>query len=260
MKKFNVIILAGGEKGPLYETTGFLHKALIPIHGTPMVSRVLEAFDACERVNHIVVVGPRDLDALEAMRHVRKRIPSGASIIQNLLVAVTYVKHRLYRSASEHDGYLISFCDAVFLTPQVIEDTLQSIERSQGNIVLHYVEKATFEGTDYETQRTYLPIAGKHYTGSTIYYVKKFEKVLSAMPRLAQLRQHRKNPQQMMALLDCTDADLPGVEQALSRELDTSVRICVSPHPELGLDVDKPADLELALRMLTPMPSWQQHE
>ena len=250
MKKYNVIILAGGEKGPLYEPTGYAEKALIPIHGKPMVSRVIEAFAASDRVDKIVVVGSSHLDSLDSMRHVRKRIFTGANLVQNLLLAVSYVKHRLYRSASEHEGYVISFCDAVFLTPQIIDDTLQAIEQSSGEIVLHYVEKESLKAANLPTQRTYIPVDGKHYTGTTIYYVKKFGKVLAAMPQLSKLRKHRKDPQEMLRLIGCEGADLEGIELAMSDELGAKVRICVSPHATLGLDVDKPSDLELAQRLL----------
>ncbi len=250
MKTFNVIILAGGEKGPLFETTGYVEKALIPIHGKPMVSRVIEAFHASSRVNRIVVVGSANLDALDAMQHVHKRIAPGLNVMQNLLTAVAYVKHVLYHSASHHAGYVISFCDAVFLTPEIIDETLDSIEQADCEIVLHYVEKSSFETAKLPTKRTYLPVAGNHYTGTTIYYVKKFSKVLAAVPTLHKLREHRKDPARMFQLIGCENADLPGIEQALGEELGASVRICVSPHARLGLDVDKPSDLELAKQVL----------
>jgi GTP:adenosylcobinamide-phosphate guanylyltransferase len=250
MKKFHVILLAGGEKGPLFETTGYVEKALLPIYGKPMLSRVIEAFRACERVDEIVVVGSSNLDALEAMTHVRKRIFTGLNVVQNLMHAVTYVKHRLYGGASDHNGYVISFCDAVFLTPEIIDDTLRSIEQLDSDIVLHYVEKSAFEEAGLPTKRTYIPIAGKYYTGSTIYYVRKFSKVFAAIPRLVELRKHRKDPQAMLRLIGCEGADLPQIEEALSHELAASVRICISKHARMGVDVDKPADLELAMEVL----------
>ncbi|MDP6445617.1 MAG: NTP transferase domain-containing protein [Pirellulaceae bacterium] len=246
MKKFPIILLAGGEKGPLFETTGYVEKALIPIHGKPMLSRVIETFQASERAAEIVVVGSPNLDDLPAMNHVRKRIFTGLNVVQNLLHAVTYVKHRLYAGAPDHNGYVISFCDAVFLTPEIVDDTLQSIEELDSDIILHYVEKNTFAEAGLPTKRTYIPVGDKHYTGSTIYYVKKFSKVFAAMPKLVSLRKHRKDPEALLRLIGCEGADLPEIEEAISRELSAAVRICVSPHARLGVDVDKPADLELA--------------
>lgn len=250
MSKFNVIILAGGEKGPLYEPTGYKQKALIPIHEKPMVSRVIDVFSKCEEVDNIVVVGSSDLDALDAMKKVRKRIFTGFNLVQNVLHAITYVKHRLYKSAREHNGYVISFCDAVFLTPEIVQDTLRRIEDSHGDLVLHYVEKQSFVDENLPASRTYIPIAGKKYTGSTIYYVKHFSSLLAATPKLAKLRKVRKSPEKMLESIGCTGKDLPAIEQSLSKELGIDVKICVSPYARLGMDVDKPSDLELAIELL----------
>ena len=252
MSLYAVIILAGGEKGPLYEATGYLEKALIPIHGVPMVSRVIETFHACERVGDIVVVGSANLDSLDAIHHVRKRIFTGVNVVQNLLQAVAYVKHRLYRGASQHDGYVISFCDAVFLTPAVVDETLAAIEQSGADIVLHYVEQQSFHDAGLRARRTYLPVGGKLYTGTAIYYVRRFSKVLSSLPTLIKLRKHRKHPHQLLAMIGCQEPTLPAIERALSERLDARVRIIVSPHVELGMDVDKPSDLELATQRLAP--------
>jgi GTP:adenosylcobinamide-phosphate guanylyltransferase len=250
MKRYPVIILAGGEKGPLFETTGFVEKALIPIHGQTMVERVVEAFHECPRAGDIVVVGSSRLDALPAMTHVRKRLFTGINLVQNLLHAITYVKHRLYRSAAKHNGYVISFCDAVFLTPQIIGDTLQTIEAADADAVLHYVDRTSFEVAGLPTKRTYIPVGGRQLTGSTIYYVRKFSKVFGLLPQLARLRKHRKDPQKMLDAIGCEASSLQAVEQALLDRFSLNVRLCVSPHPGLGLDVDKPSDLELAERLL----------
>ncbi|MBA62871.1 MAG: hypothetical protein CMJ76_10955 [Planctomycetaceae bacterium] len=250
MSGFNVIILAGGEKGPLYESTGHVQKALIPIHGTPMVSRVIDAFHKCEDVENIVVVGSADLDHLDSMKHVHKRISTGFTLIQNILHAIAYVKHRLYKSASKHNGYVISFCDAVFLTPQIISDTLNGIKNSQADIVLHYVEKHSFKLEQLPTTRTYIPIDGKLYTGSTIYYVRRFKDLLAITPKLAKLRKVRKSPEQLLETIGCSGLDLAGIQSSLSRQLGINVQLCVSPHARLGMDVDKPLDLELAIQLL----------
>ena len=251
MKKYHVILLAGGEKGPLFEKTGFLEKALIPIHGIPMLSRVIEVFYQAEYADEIVVVGSSNLDQLEAMSRVRKRITRGFNVIQNLVHAITYVKHRLYGSGSDHNGYVISFCDAVFLTPEIVDDTLQTVEEIDGDIVLHYVEKSSFEAAGFPTERTYIPVGNKLYTGSTIYYVRRFRKIFSIIPQLIELRKYRKDPRALMRYIDCEGKDLAEIEQAMSRKLNAKVRIQISQHARMGVDVDKPSDLELAINVLS---------
>jgi molybdopterin-guanine dinucleotide biosynthesis protein A len=250
MKRYPIIILAGGEKGPLFEPTGYLEKARIPIHGRAMVEWVVQAFHECPRAGDLVVVGSSRLDELPALAHVRRRLCVGANVVQNLLHAITYVKHRVYRSAARHDGYVISFCDAVFLTPEVIDSTLATIESADADVVLHYVDRRAFEAAGLLAQRTYLPVGDRRLTGSTIYYVRKFSKLFGLLPLLAQLRKHRKDPDKMFEILGCRGTSLEDIERSLSERLSLKIKICVSPHPELGLDVDKPPDLELAQQVL----------
>ena len=247
---FNVIILAGGSGGPLAEATGVPEKAMLPIHGRPMLDRVVDAFHKSPEVNEIVVVGSDQLDDLECMSKVRKRMLPGMSAVQNLLHAVGYIKTRLYKGTKGHQGYIISFCDAVFLTEEIITETLRTIRKSQADIVLHYVEKSTFEKADLPAKRTYIPIGGGNYTGTTIYYVRAFSRVLASLDKLASMRKNRKDPHGILRVIGCDGEDFPAIEEALSRHLDARVRILVSPHPEMGMDVDKPSDLELARRLL----------
>lgn len=251
MTAFNVILLAGGERGPLYEPTGYEEKALIPIHGEPMLSRVIGVFRKCSHVDQIVVVGSSRLDELEAMQHVRKRLFTGINVVQNLLHAVTYVKHRLYGGRSDHPGYVVSFCDAVFLTPEIVESTLAEIAGDEADVVLHYVQRSAFEDAGLPAERTYLPVAGMELTGTTIYYVRRFKHIFSIMPKLVAIRRHRKDPQRFLELIGChSGMSLPEIEEAISERLGIRLRIAVSPYPELGMDVDKPADLELAEQLL----------
>ena len=252
MTAFNVILLAGGEKGPLYAPTGYLEKALIPIHGEAMLSRVIGALHRCPLVDQLVVVGSPRLDELEAMQHVRKRVFTGLNVVQNLLHAVTYVKYRLYDGRTDHPGYVISFCDAVFLTPQIVQATLQRITAEDADVVLHYVQRSAFEEAGLPTQRTYLKVAGMELTGTAIYYVRRFKQVFSIMPQLVKLRKHRKHPKRFLELIGChSEMSLQEVETAISERLGIHLRIVLSPHPELGMDVDKPADLKLAEQLLT---------
>ena len=130
----------------------------------------------------------------------------------------------------------------MFLTPAVIDATLESIAQDPADVVLHYVEKSAFEQAGLPARRTFIPIAGKHYTGGTIYFVRKFSKVFAALPSLGQLRKHRKDPERLLRLIGCRgDADLAEIQQALSERFAVRTRICISPHAELGLNQAKAA-------------------
>lgn len=248
---YNVIILAGGSGGALADATGVPEKALLKIHGKSMLDRVVDAFHNSAETGKIVVVGSDHLDELECMSKVRKRIPPGLNAVHNLLTAVGYIKTRLYKGAKGHQGYIVSFCDAVFLTEEIITETLRTIRETDADIVLNYVERSTFEKAGLPADRTYIPIGSGEYTGTTIYYVRAFSKVLTSLDKLATMRKNRKDPGGILRVIGCEGEDFPAIEQALGRNLDAKVRILTSPHAEMGMDVDKPSDYELARQILS---------
>ncbi len=255
-KKYNLIILAGGEDELWCKQYGYKKKAFLPLLGKPMLARIIEAFRRSEYIDNIIVVGPRELNQLEAMRYVRKRLDESRSFVRNLLYAAFYIKAVIYKFANRHNGYLISVCDAAFLTPEMVKATLKTIAEHDPGLGLHYVQKETIADSGYPAdKRSYMQIAGKTYTGSNIYYVKQFRKLFGALKDLALVRQYRKDPKKVLSYLGCENKDISGIEQALSKRLSTKVKFFVSPYAEMGVDVDKPADYEFAKRKLSEIES-----
>jgi len=249
MRKFDLILLAGGS-GPLVRGTGYPSKALIPIHGKPMLAWVIDAYRQCDCIGNIVVAGPKVLDRLPAMRHVRRRVPAGHSLLQSFLHAALYTKFRLQRG--DHNGYLVSCCDAVFLTPDVIEAAVDNIRTTTPDVALHYVERSTYARAGLDVARTFIPVGDGEYTGTTIYYVRRLRRVLGAMRAVQKARKHRKQPFKLLSLLGEEPYSPSDVERILSARLSAKVGVFVLDRPEAGMDVDTLADLELARRWLKP--------
>lgn len=254
MTKPVLIILAGGEeRGDLYQKYGYKNKAMLPLHGKPMLDWVIEAFHASGAVEKIVVVGPPALDGLASIKLVEKRVPSTSNLLRNIVRGIAYINWRYYRKISNHPGYVISFCDAVFLNEEIIKDTLKNIQSDTYDLVLHYVEKNTYDKNNIVAKRTYIPIEGKFYTGSTIYYIRSFRKTLMSAHLLNDLRERRKDPNGLLSVLDLEELSLKQIEQAISKRLNGKVAIFVSDHAGLGMDVDKVADYEMAEKLI-PAP------
>jgi molybdopterin-guanine dinucleotide biosynthesis protein A len=245
-KKYPILILAGAEKGALYETTGIECKACIPIKGKAMLDWVIEAFKKSPHISDIIVVGPENVDKLKSIKYVRKRIPQGNNIIYNIIAGIWYLKHVVYKSAKKHNGYLVSFCDAVFLRPDIIAHTLKNIEKSKSDFVLHYVEKGAYKNFGPSVKRTFIPVGSKAYTGSTIYYLKSSKYLPNLIYKLSAIRKIRKKPKQIMDYLKCEGKSLPQIGKALSKLLSIKVKLLSSPYPEMGMDVDKQEDLDFA--------------
>ncbi|MBN2685034.1 MAG: hypothetical protein JXR40_07130 [Pontiellaceae bacterium] len=217
-----------------------------------MIEWVLNAFQASGRIAETVVAGPRELETLSCMKTVRKRVHGGATVLESLMNAVGYVKMRLLPQESVHRGYLISFGDAVFLNEKTIHAVLKNIDETDPDIALHYVERETYVRAGLPLTRTFIPIGDKFYTGTTIYYIRRFRDLAAFIIQLKQLRKLRKQPRKMLAMLGCEGMSLQAVAEHLSKQIDSKLKIFVLDHPEAGIDVDKPVDLELAHKWLTP--------
>ena len=254
MAKPVLIILAGGEEtGDLYQKFGYRCKALLPLHGKPMLDWVVEAFHESQAVEKIIVVGPPSLDELHSMKFVEKRLPSTSSLLKNIVRGIAYANWEYYRGVIDHPGYVISFCDAVFLTDEIVKDTLRNIQSDNYDFVLHYIEKETYDKNNIVAKRTYIPIKGKFYTGSAIYFVKSFRKTLMSAHLLYELRARRKDPNGLLSVLGLKGVSIEGIELAISKRLNGRAAIFISDHAGLGMDVDKVADFEIAEIML-PAP------
>jgi CTP:molybdopterin cytidylyltransferase MocA len=88
----NLIILAGNTKSPVLDNTGLGNKALLPVHGKPMLDWVVEAFRASGCINKIVVVGPEELDQLESMQFVDKRVDATSGMVRNVMRGISFVR------------------------------------------------------------------------------------------------------------------------------------------------------------------------
>ncbi len=253
MKNFNLIILAGGKRKDWPQQYTCTMKAHLPIAGKPMLDWVIEAFHKSNIFKNIIVVGTKQLDNLNSMQYIKKRLAQGSSLLQNLVHAVLYIKFFIYKMAKSHQGYVISFCDAPLLTPRIIKNTLHNIDQSEADIVMHYVEKSTLIKAGLPSKdRSYMTIGGKEYTGTNIYYIRKSSLLLKCLPYIGRIRKVRKEPNKILELLGCTGKTFPEIEIILSSLLKAKVRIFTSPHPEMGIDVDKPQDYELINQLLAP--------
>jgi hypothetical protein len=92
-------------------------------------------------------------------------------------------------------------------------------------------------------------VGGRLYTGAAIYYIRSLRKISRVLPTWVRLRKHRKEGQKILEILGCQGETPEDVSRALREGFSLEVEFYLSPHAEMGMDVDKPEDLEFARRM-----------
>lgn len=249
----DAIVLAGAANtGKLREVSSASSEAMIPVHGRPMVSYVVNALLDSSDIGRIIVVGPaelRDLDYGERNERILY-IPSGSTMVENLLSAVDHVsgQHRV----------LVVTSDIPLLTSEAVSDFIKRCKEVDADIYYPIVSKETNEAKYPGVQRTYVKLKEGTFTGGNLALVAP--SALSKGRRvIEQAFLMRKKPVKLARLLGFrfiikfvfNRLSLHEIEARATDILGCSGRAVVSPYPEVGIDVDKPSDLEVAERTLS---------
>ena len=217
-----------------------------------MLSWVIKAFHQSHLFNTIIVVGSKSLDKLPEINLVTHRIFQGYSLIQNLLHGILFLKIFIHKMANQYRGYVVSFCDAPLLTPEIITHTMHTITNSDADIVIHYVEDKTILNSQLSlSKRSYLTVGNKNYTGSNIYYIKTLRVLWKCLPYLREIRKIRKNPNKIYEILGCDNRSFSHIEKHINTLLGFKIQLLVSPYVEMGVDVDNSDDFEIVKNYLT---------
>ena len=247
---FDVVILAGGGKEKeLIEYTGLANKAFIPIHGKPMLAYVLEALKKTGEVGRIVVVGPINELAPLIERYEIIAVSEAHNVPENLRKGVDILKPRAH--------FLIVAADLPFLKAEAVSSFLKQCKPYEWDFYYPIVSKEDNEQRFPGVKRTYVQLRDGTFTGGNLFLLNPAS-LDKALPRLEQVFSLRKSPIKLAGLLGskfifrfiARQLTLSELETRFSALFALSGKAVITRFPEIGTDVDKPSDLELAKREL----------
>lgn len=249
----DALVLAGAPN------TGFLsgasdepYEALIRVAGRPMVEYVLAALRATRKVGRIVVVGPvPELQTALAgfPPGVLEFVQSGGAIVENL--------KRGMERLSPRGRVLMVTSDVPFLSARSVEDFLE--RTTSRNAALYYpiIHRETAEKRFPGVLRTYVTLKEGAFTGGNVILLEP-ELIERCEPLIRRAVDARKSAWKLARLLGplfivklaLKRLSLADIESKLAKVLGFQGAAVVTDHAEIGVDVDKPCDLELARRLL----------
>lgn len=259
MSGVTALILAGsrGPGDPLALAANVSHKALIPIHGTPMLARVLNALLAARQSGHVGRIGiciERD----DILQELARRgadftsqpdieiLPAKASPAASTAAAIKTLGTPLFMTTGDH----------ALLRPEwvryFLEHAPQEVDVAAAIAMEMVVRKAT-----PETRRTFLRFSDGAFSGCNMFYLHTpSAEGLAEFWR--ELEAERKNPLQLLKRLGFTFAaryalgtlSRQDALKRLSEMTGASGALVEMPFGECAVDVDKPQDLELVRKML----------
>jgi GTP:adenosylcobinamide-phosphate guanylyltransferase len=247
----DAIILAGAKNtGSLKDCSNSPYEAGIEIAGRPMVELVIEALLKVKRVQRAIVVVPPGILSPELQKKVWKVVSPGETMVDSLLGA--------FEAVEPDEPVLVVTSDIPLISPEAVDDFLDRCAKRSAEIYYSVVSKEANELKYPGVQRTYVRLKDGTFTGGNIVLINP-RVVREHKKRLTQAVALRKQPLKLCRMLGLRfflklllgRLTVREIERRVEAILHLQGAAVISPYPEVGIDVDKPSDLELARRTLT---------
>lgn len=250
MTGWHALVLAGVRPGgdPFANAHDVPAKALIPVGGEPMVRRPVRALLASEGVTSLTILTQRP-DLIQPALDEDPRLAfasSGATIAATL--------DALLADPATRFPLLVTTADHALLTPAMIAQF--TAEAAGADLAIGLVERGPLMTRLPDTKRTWIALKGGAYSGANLFAFGS-SKAARAVALWREVEQDRKKGWKLLAALG-----LPGLLgilrlrtltqtlDAMGRRLGLTIRAVEMADPIAAVDVDKPADLALAERLL----------
>ncbi len=249
----DALVIAGGHAGDKLKNCSEVAKeALIPIGDKVMVEYVVSALERTSQINRIIVVGP--VKELTKIFEKQPRIllaPEGESAIDSVINGLEVLKPR--------GRILILTADIPLINPTAIEGFIEGCKEAGIDLFYPIVPREANEEKYPQVKRTYVTLKEGVFTGGNLFLVNP-SIVKSCAEKGKQLVKLRKSPLALSSLIGWTfilklvmkRLTLAEVEEKFSKLLGIKGKAVISPYPEIGIDVDKPSDLQLVKEVIMP--------
>ena len=249
--RISALVLAGAsgsEKDRLAEYTHRTCKALIPIGGKPMVTYVVAALSGSRYIRDIVLVGldePLNIESPVPIDYV----PSAASMVDSFLVGVQHI----LELRPEAEAIVASSGDIPLITSDIVDAFVATCLESGDDICYSVVERSVMERRFPTSRRSYARLREGAFAGGDLSFLRPsalqanldLVRVLAG-ERKSVWKQARVFGPRLLALYLLGRLSLAHAEARASKALGIRGRVVIFPYAEIGMDVDKPFQLEIA--------------
>jgi CTP:molybdopterin cytidylyltransferase MocA len=236
------------EDDPLADYTQGGPKALIPIAGKPMIAHVVDAVAGSRYVEHLAVVDlDPDLDVTFSVPV--EHVPGTGDLLGNVEAGLRYAVDRY----PDLDGVVLSTSDVPTITAEVIDTFIKMCFETDHTLYYPIVERSVMETRFPKSSRTYVHLREGDFAGGDVFLFRPGLSVGNrelwdslAQSRKSALRQVRMFGIWPLLKLIARRLSLAEAERRACDVLQIRGHAVVFPYPEVGMDVDKPFQLEIA--------------
>jgi GTP:adenosylcobinamide-phosphate guanylyltransferase len=246
----DAMVTAGGipQPGePLYEYTRGGYKALLDVAGKPMVQWALDALSEAKTVDRVVLVGLNEDSGLKCAKPLAF-IPNHGDMLDNIRAGVVKVKEL---NPSAHHILAVS-SDIPGIKPEMVDWVVNTAMETDHDVYYCVITRQVMETRYPGSNRSYTHLKDGEFCGGDINVIRAAT-VLGEDSMWQKIIASRKNALKQAALIGFDTLflvvthliDVKSAEKLVSKRLHVKGRVIVSPYAEVGMDVDKPHQLEI---------------
>lgn len=253
----DAILLAGGVPAPgspLYPYTEGKNKATLEIGGKPMLQWVLAALEKADTIDSIVIVGCEDMQEELNSSKIISFQPATDDIILNFQRGADAILEHNPRS----DCVAVVSSDIPFITPEGINWIINTSLKSKEDIYYCVIDQRQMEKRFPDSGRSYIKLRDMNVCGGDLSIINLglyksredfWRKIFQA--RKSYLHQAALIGFDILILLLLRRLTFNDLVKKVTRRLKITGQGLICPYAELGMDIDKPHQLEFARKELS---------
>jgi molybdopterin-guanine dinucleotide biosynthesis protein A len=253
----DAIVLAGGTAGIddlLYDAAKGGYKTLIDIGGKSMVQWVLDALSGSSNIDQVVLVGLPEETRIEC-KHPLRMIADHGGIMNNIKAGA---KELLKIHPDPEAKVLALSADVPAITPEIVDWLVCEVKKTDHDIYYSLIEKDVMETRFPDSKRSFVHLKNLVVCGGDCNAV-RLGAAAADHPFIDELSKARKNPIKQaymigfgtVFLLLLRQLTLENAIARVCKRLNLTGRAVLNPYAEVGMDVDKPFQLEIMRKELT---------
>lgn len=245
----DAIVTAGGIPGPddpLYPYTQGEPKALLDICGKPMIQWVLDALCGAKTIDRVVVIGLTADSGVECSKAMAF-MPGRGGMLDNIRGGVEKV---LEINPDAKHVMLVS-SDIPAITPEIVDWAVNATMETDDDVYYNLITREVMETRFPNSKRSFVRLKGVEVCGGDMNVIRTtivvaeeelWERIVAA--RKNAFKQASLLGYDTLFLLLFRLITLDNAVKKVSKRLNLSGRAILCPYAEVGMDVDKPHQLE----------------
>ena len=247
----DAIVAAGGVPlvdEPLYSETRGDAKAMLDVAGKPMVQWILDAISNARTIENVILVGLTAKVGLKCAKPMYfvsnqgKMIDNFRAGVQQSLAVNPKATHVLFVSA-----------DIPAITAEMVDWVVNTAMETDDDVYYNMIERSVMEKRFPGSKRTWTKLQGLEVCGGDMNVARSSMVVDDENPLWSKISDARKSPLKQASLIGFGTAfkfmtgklTLEDIVARVEKKLGITGRAILCPYAEVGMDVDKPVQLEI---------------